>query len=61
MELEKALRNSPVSSAFPADPLSLGNGDAPGISQSASVLQQAEAKKDMLHSLMNPATVQSLR
>ncbi len=61
VELEKALRNSPVSSNFPSDPLALDNGGAPGISQSASVLQLAEAKKDVLHSLMDPAALRSLR
>ena len=61
VELEKVLKGSPHSPTSPSDPLSLDHDAVPAISQSASILQQAEVKKDMLHSLMEAKTLNSLR
>ena len=58
LELEKALQGNPDS---PTDPMTLDEGDDPGISSSAVILQQAEVKKEMLHSLMEAKTLTRLK
>ena len=61
VELEKALKGDSVEPAFASDAVATDDGDVPGISESATVLQQAEDKKEMLYSLMDIKTLQSLR
>lgn len=58
LELEKALRGNADS---PTDPMILDEGDDPAISSSAIILQQAEVKKEMLHSLMETKTLTRLK
>ena len=50
LELEKALQGPSDAST---DLLALEDGEDPEISSSAVALQQAEVKKEMLHSLMD--------
>lgn len=61
LELEKVLKGSADSPTFPMDILSMDQGNAPVISSSAVALQQAEVKKEMLHSLMEQKGFSSLR
>ena len=58
LELEKALQGPSDAST---DLLALEDGDDPEISSSAVALQQAEVKKEMLHSLMDAKTLTKLK
>ena len=58
LELEKALQGPSDAST---DLLALEDGEDPEISSSAVALQQAEVKKEMLHSLMDTKTLTKLK
>ena len=58
LELEKALQGPSDAST---DLLALDEGEDPEISSSAVALQQAEVKKEMLHSLMDAKTLTKLK
>ena len=58
LELEKALQGPSDAST---DLLALEDGEDPEISSSAVALQQAEVKKEMLHSLMDAKTLTKLK
>ena len=61
LELEKALKGSLDAPDYPMDCLVLDQEAVPAISSSAIALQQAEVKKDVLHSFTDPKALASLK
>ena len=58
LELEKAMKEA----GEEMDPITTdGNGDVPAISSSAAALQQAEVKKETLHSLIGTKNQSELK
>lgn len=58
LELEKAMKDT----GEEMDPITTDrNGDVPAISSSAAALQQAELKKEILHSLIGPKNQSELK
>ena len=58
LELEKALKET----GEEMDPITSDrNGDVPAITSSAAALQQAELKKETLHSLIGPRNQSELK
>lgn len=61
LDLEKALKGSLDPPDFPMDSLVLDQEAVPAISSSAIALQQAEVKKEVLHSFTDPKALASLK
>lgn len=63
MDLEKALKDNPQSPTAQTDDFAGldDQEDIPAISSSAVVLQQSEAKKELIQSLLDPKTISTLK